>query len=102
MVTTSELVAASKLAQRDCRYEIGPMITLVNADDFEFLWEERRALLLAQMQGADLVALGRADLPEEAVLREIRASIEPFSREIIELSTAKGWGLEKVISLIES
>ncbi|MBI5251168.1 MAG: hypothetical protein HY912_16895 [Desulfomonile tiedjei] len=102
MVTTQELVAASKLAQRDCNYEIGPVITLVNAEDFEFLWEERRNLLVAQMEDADLVALSRADLQEKTVLGRIKTEIEPFSKEIIELSTAKGQGLERVMNLLDS
>lgn len=102
MVTTQELVAASKLAQRDCKYEIGPVITLVNSEDFEFLWEERRNLLVAQMEGADLVALSRADLQEKTELGKIKTAIEPFSREIIELSTIEGKGIEKIMSLIDS
>lgn len=101
-MTTQELVAASKLAQRDCKYEIGPVITLVNSEDFEFLWEERRNLLVAQMEGADLVALSRADLQEKTELGKIKTAIEPFSREIIELSTIEGKGIEKIMSLIDS
>jgi G3E family GTPase len=102
MVTTQELTAVATVGLRDCSYEVGPFITLVDGPDFEFVWAERQKLVLAQIAGADLVAVSRVDLQDNNNLAEIKKSLEPYSHNLIELSSVKGLGLGSVMRLMDS
>jgi G3E family GTPase len=101
MVTTRELAAAATIGLRDCAYDIGPFITLVDGPDFEFVWAERRNLVVAQIAGADLVAVSRVDMQEDEKLAEIKQCLKPHARNLVELSPMKGRGLESVMKLLD-
>lgn len=102
MVTTQELTAVASAGLRDCTYDVGAFITLVDGPDFEVVWAERQRLVLAQIAGADLVAISRADMQDDKRLAEIKSLLQPHSRNVVELSPLNGLGLESVMKLVNS
>lgn len=93
---------ASSMARRDVRYEVGPVLTLVNAKDFDILWDERRQLMEAQIYGADAVVISRADLVNSDVSDRIRQKLEPIATgSMITLSCVAGSGLDEVLDVID-
>ncbi|MFZ1199485.1 MAG: hypothetical protein WAO07_04895, partial [Desulfobacterales bacterium] len=85
---------------RDIRYTIGPFITLVDGPLFEFLWSERRALLLSQVTDADLVAVSRADAITAAEVAAVRQALDPYCLNLIALSVRRGEGLAEVFKKV--
>lgn len=71
MIVTRELRDVVKMGLRDMRYDIGPIITLIDGPSFEFQWEERPRLLTGQIEGADIVAISRADLIDKERVEQI-------------------------------
>ena len=65
MVVTQELRDVAAMGNRDVRYQIGPLITLVDAQRFPFMWAERQQLMIGQIKGADIVVLSRIDRIED-------------------------------------
>ena len=100
MVVTQELRDVSAMGLRDIRYEIGPFITLVDGPLFEFLWSERRTLLLGQVKDADLVAVSRADSIDTRELNTIRQELDRYSSNVIALSIRNGDGLAEVVKRV--
>ncbi|MGO8878414.1 MAG: hypothetical protein ACLQMS_02740 [Desulfomonilaceae bacterium] len=101
MVTTHELSVVSTVGLRDCDYEIGPFITLVDGPGFEFVWAERRELVLAQAAGSSLVALSRSDMLDTKGLNNIKNLLSLYSENLIELSSIKGIGIDTIMKLID-
>lgn len=101
MVTAEELRAAVAAGRRDCTYDIGPFITLVDGAEFEATWAERRKLVLAQIAGADLVAISRADMLREHKRDEIGDVLKQDSKNIVQLSTLKEFGMEPIMRLVD-
>lgn len=97
MVVTQELRDVTAMGLRDIRYDIGPFITLVDGPLFEFLWSERRTLLLGQVKDADLVAVSRADSIDAGELNIIRQTLDRYSSNLIALSIRNGDGLAEVV-----
>ena len=102
MVVTQELRNVSAMGLRDITYDVGPFITLVDGPLFEFLWEERRSLLLGQVNDADLVAVSRADLLDPQRLEQIQNTLQEYSNRIFGLSVHQGSGMEEVIQKLEN
>ena len=100
MVVTQELRDVTAMGLRDIRYEIGPFITLVDGPLFEFLWSERRTLLLGQVKDADLVAVSRADSIDSGELNKIRQALDRYSSNLITLSIRNGDGLAEVVKRV--
>ena len=100
MVVTQELRDVTAMGLRDIRYDIGPFITLVDGPLFEFLWSERRALLLGQVKDADLVAVSRADSIDIGELNTIRQELDRYSSNVIALSIRNGDGLAEVVKRV--
>ncbi len=100
MVLTQEMLDATRMAQRDVRYETGPFITLIDGPAFAEVWEERQPLLLGQIHQADLVAVSRADLLPPDSYTKILNALDGVSNSILNLSVAKGQGLEEVMQII--
>ncbi len=100
MVTTQELRNVTGMGLRDIRYTIGPFVTLVDGPLFEFLWSERRALLLSQVKDADLVAVSRSDSIAAAEVAEIRQALDPHCSNLITLSVRVGDGLAEVLKKV--
>lgn len=75
MIVTNELRDVVKMGLRDMRYDIGPIITLIDGPSFDFQWEERPKLVLGQIQGADIVAISRTDLIDAEQIDYIRNNL---------------------------
>lgn len=101
MVTTDEIREAASMGLRDIDYELGPVITLVDGTGFEEAWAERRALITSQINGADLVAVSRADLVEEEHRETVCRALREFTGHVIALSVTNGRGLDDVMALIQ-
>jgi G3E family GTPase len=97
MVVTQELQNVAAMGHRDVRYQVGPLITLVDAPRFEFLWAERQRLIIGQIKDADIVALSRTDRLEDSSPDEIRNVLRPYCNGIDLLSVHETNSLEKML-----
>ena len=97
MVVTQELHNVAAMGHRDVRYQIGPLITLVDAPGFPFMWAERQQLIIGQISGADIVALSRTDRVEDSSPDEIREVLSPYCNGIDLLSVHDSDSLEKIM-----
>jgi G3E family GTPase len=97
MVVTQELQNVTAMGHRDVHYQIGPLITLVDALRFPFLWAERQQLIIGQINGADIVALSRTDRLEDSSPDEIRNVLRPYRNGIDLLSVHDSDSLEKML-----
>jgi G3E family GTPase len=100
MIVTQELRDVTAMGLRDIRYDIGPFITLVDGPLFEFLWSERRSLLLGQVKDADLVAVSRADSIDVGELNKVRQALSGYCPNVIPLSVRNGDGLAEVVKRV--
>jgi G3E family GTPase len=100
MIVTQELRDVTAMGLRDIRYDIGPFITLVDGPLFEFLWSERRSLLLGQVKDADLVAVSRADSIDVGELNKVRQALSGYCSKVIPLSVRSGDGLAEVVKRV--
>jgi G3E family GTPase len=100
MIVTQELRDVTAMGLRDIRYDIGPFITLVDGPLFEFLWSERRSLLLGQVKDADLVAVSRADSIDVGELNKVRQALSGYCSNVIPLSVRNGYGLAEVVKRV--
>ena len=100
MVVTQELRDVTAMGLRDIRYEVGPFITLVDGPLFEFLWSERRSLLLGQVKDADLVAVSRADSIDTGEMAKVRQELDRYCSNLITLSVRNGDGLPEVMKRV--
>ena len=100
MVVTRELRDVASMGLRDIHYETGPFITLLDGPLFEFLWSERKALLLGYVKDADLVAVSRVDLLEDHELKHIGNLLKDHCHGWIPLSTHNGTGVTEVVNLM--
>ena len=97
MVVTQELQNVAAMGHRDVRYQIGPLITLVDAPRFSFMWAERQKLIIGQIDGADVVALSRTDRLEDSSPDEIRNVLRPHRNGIDLLSVYDSDSLEQML-----
>jgi G3E family GTPase len=87
---------------RDVGYEIGPFIALVDAESFDFSWQERSKLILNHIVGADVVAISRSDLTKLEQVEAIRETLEDHveNNRVLSLSTVLGRGIKEVMDRI--
>lgn len=97
MVVTQELQNVAAMGLRDTRYQVGPLITLVDAARFSFMWAERQPLILGQINGADLVALSRTDRRDDFSVDEISQVLHPHCNGIYLLSVHDTDSLKKIM-----
>jgi len=97
MVVTQELQDVAAMGHRDVRYQVGPLITLVDAPRFPFMWAERQQLIIGQISGADAVALSRTDKLEDSSPEEIRNVLRPYRNGIDLLSVHDSDSLEQML-----
>ena len=97
MVVTQELQNVAAMGHRDVKYRIGPLITLVDAPRFPYMWAEREQLMIGQISGADIVALSRIDRPGDLAPDEIRELLRPFCKDIDLLNIHDFESLEKLM-----
>lgn len=97
MVVTRELQNVTAMGHRDVRYRIGPLITLVDAPRFQFMWAERQQLIIGQISGADIVALSRIDRLEDSSPDAIRKVLRPYCNGIDLLNVHDPDSVEKIM-----
>ncbi len=101
MVVTRELHDVVAMGLRDIQFEPGPFITLVDGPQFEFLWSERRTLLLGQVKDADLVAISREDLVEVSQLENIQRMLGEYCGPLTALSVKNNETMKEVMKRID-
>ena len=101
MVVTQELLDVTAMGLRDIHYDVGPFITLVDGPQFDFLWNERRSLLLGQVQKADLVAISRIDLINPDELAHINHTLSDYCPRLVGLSVTNDSGIDEIASQID-
>jgi G3E family GTPase len=101
IVLTSEMRNVSSMGLRDIKYAAGPFITLVDGPAFEVSWEERRPLILGQVEGADAVAVSRSDLVEAARVQEIMGVLRRYTDNVLQLSVVENTGIGEVMKLLD-
>ncbi len=99
-VMTLEMRNMMTVGRRDMAYDIGPFITLVEGPTFEFVWQERQPLLMAQMAGASLVAISKSDLITAGRMTDIVGTLQAHCSSVLQLGTHSGLGLKEVIEAI--
>jgi G3E family GTPase len=97
MVVTQELRNVAAQGLRDIKYEVGPLVTLLDGPEFGFHWKERRPLLLGQISGADLVAISRADMIGDKETDVIYQALDECATEPFLLSIRSGTGLDNIM-----
>ncbi|CAB1077436.1 hypothetical protein D1AOALGA4SA_5225 [Olavius algarvensis Delta 1 endosymbiont] len=97
MVVTQELQNVTAMGHRDVRYQIGPLITLVDAQRFPFMWAERQQLMIGQINGADIVVLSRIDRIEDSSTEDIRTVLRPYCSEIGLLNVHDPDSVDKIL-----
>ena len=102
MVVTAEMRQVCAMGRRDVDYGVGPLVTLVDGPNFDFLWAERSQLSGGQVRGADLVAIGRSDAVDTAGEQLIREALAIYPVEPILISSRTGTGIERLMALRES
>ena len=101
IVVTREMRDVSSMGLRDVKYAAGPFITLVDGPAFEVSWEERRPLILGQVEGADAVAVSRSDLIEAARVHEIVRVLRGYTDNVLQLSVIENTGLGEVMQILD-
>ena len=102
LVITDEIRVAASLGLRDVDYEVGPFITLVDAETFDFSWQERNRLILNHIIGADMIAISRSDLTQPEQLEAIRETLKNHvnNNQVLSLSAVLGHGIKEVMDSI--
>lgn len=100
MVITKEMRDVSAMAKRDVSYDIGSFLTLIDGDDFDFLWEARRPLLMGQISDADAVLITKTDLIDADRLNEITSELSGISKTLLNFSVTDEGSLESVMQQI--
>ena len=101
LVLTNEILTALAMGQRDVAYELGPVFALIDAPEFDYLWQERKQTLINYMSGCHGVAITRVDLVDPQKLEHIR---ETLSNEVqvdnaFIVSIPDDQGIEKVMAV---
>ncbi len=104
-IEPSEMVVAYRLKNvflmglRDVKYEVGPLISLVDGPDFDLNWRERNQVILNHVKETDLAVISRADLVDEKKKTEIRENLAPYRKSIPAISVRREQGLDELVSL---
>lgn len=84
---------------RDIRYDVGPIITLIDTPSFDFNWQERPKLLLGQIEGAGVVALSRTDLVNASDISLIQHTLS-LPGESLQLSKNNSSSMNELATLV--
>ena len=103
LVVTEEMLTALAMATRDIRYEIGPMIALINALDFEYNWRERRQTIVNHINNAKAVAITHADAvgdPQHltTIIDLVKMNID--NAVVFPLSVPDGTGVDTLMKVV--
>ncbi len=99
LVVTKEILTALAMGQRDVNYEIGPVIALIDAPEFDFLWRERKQTLINHVSGCSRVAITRVDLVDTQQLDLIREALrnETQTNNFLLVSIPESEGIAKLM-----
>jgi G3E family GTPase len=100
LVVTKEILTALAMGQRDVVYEVGPVFALMDAPEFDYLWQERKQTLINYISGCHRVAITRVDLVDQQKLEQIRETLrnEAQADNALAVSIPDDQGIEKVIA----
>ena len=100
LVVTAEILTALAMGQRDVDYEVGPVIALIDAPEFDFLWQERKQTLLNYISGCHGVAITRVDLVDKQKLKMIREALKNETQrdDVLLVSVPDNEGIDKVMA----
>jgi G3E family GTPase len=101
LIVTRELKNVVKMGLRDIRYDVGPIITLIDTPSFDFNWQERPKLLLGQIEGAGVVALSRTDLVNASDISLIQHTLS-LPGESLQLSKNNSSSMNELATLVLS
>ena len=99
-IVTRELRDVVKMGLRDIRYDVGPIITLIDGPSFSFHWGERPKLLLGQIQDADRIALSRSDMIDSNEVEYIRETLNIEDNNLLLLSKHNSSSIDELAQLI--
>jgi G3E family GTPase len=99
-----QVKSAARMAGRDAKIALGPVIVLFDATrpaellDLEMLGR----LVVAQVRDADYIAISKVDLVDEAAIEESKDHVTEFNdrAEILKLSSFTGEGIDYLVEVI--
>lgn len=100
MVIAKEIRDVVLMGQRDVKYEVGPVIALVDGEGFRDNWQERRHLLIKHLSGADAAFISRIDLLSESRTKSIGLALAEMGFSAWPLSTRQSLSAHQVVELI--
>jgi len=100
LVVTKEILPVLAMGQRDVAYEVGPVFALIDAPEFDYLWQERKQTLVNHISACHSVALTRVDSVDEARLQHIKETLtkETQRNDFFLVSIPDDKGIEKVMA----
>lgn len=101
LVVTKEILTALAMGQRDVVYEVGPVFALIDAPEFDYLWQERKQTLINYISGCQRVAITRVDLVNPQKLEQIRETLRKGVQVdgALSVSIPENQGIEKVMAI---
>ena len=95
---------AARMSGRDAKISIGPAIVLFDATrpaellDMDMLGQ----LVTSQVKDADVLAISKVDIVSEDQVKEAIERVRQYNptAEIIQLSSFKEWGVDRIIEII--
>jgi G3E family GTPase len=101
LVVTKEILTALAMGKRDVVYEVGPVFALIDAPEFDYLWQERKQTLINYISGCHRVAVTRVDLVDPQKLEHIRETLsnEMQVDKAFIVSIPDDQGIEKVMAV---
>jgi G3E family GTPase len=100
LVVTKEILTALAMGKRDVIYKVGPVFALIDAPEFDYLWQERKQTLINYISGCHRVAITRVDLVDPQKLEHIRETLnnEVQVDNALLVSVPENQGIEKVMA----
>jgi G3E family GTPase len=100
LVVTKEILTALAMGQRDVAYEVGPVFALIDAPEFDYLWQERKQTLINYISGCHGVAITRVDLVDPQKQEHIRETLKNEAQvdKALIVSIPDNQGIEKVMA----
>lgn len=100
LVVTKEILTALAMGKRDVAYKVGPVFALIDAPEFDYLWQERKQTLINYISGCHTVAITRVDLVDPQKLEHIRVTLKNELQvdNALLVSIPDNQGIEKVMA----
>jgi G3E family GTPase len=99
-----QVKSAARMAGRDAKIALGPVIVLFDATrpaellDLEMLGR----LVVAQVRDADYIAISKVDLVDDTAIKESTDHVTEFNEraEVLKLSSFTGEGVDQLVNII--